>query len=59
MGIDDEETTGTGGIVLKDLNSTWDGSDAEVRTLSELESLEDLGQSPMRNFTGFLNEVRG
>lgn len=46
-------------ILLKDLKSTWDGSDAEVRTQFQLESLEDLVQSAIGTFTGFLNKVRG
>ena len=54
-----DKSQGLVAILMKDLKSTWDGSDAEVRTLFELESLEDLVQSAMGTFTGFLNKVRG
>ena len=45
--------------LAKDLRSTWEGADESLKTLFSLTSLDDLVQSPMASFTGFLNRVRG
>ena len=45
--------------LAKDLRSTWVGADESLKTLFSLTSLDDLVQSPMASFTGFLNRVRG
>lgn len=45
-------------ILLKDLKSTWDGSDKDLRTLFNVSSLDELVQAPMGNFTGFLVKHR-
>ena len=47
------------GTLLKDLKSTWDNSEHELRTIFSLNSLEDLVEGQMSSFTGFLNKVRG
>ena len=45
--------------LAKDLRSTWEGADESLKTLFSFTSLDDLVQSPMASFTGFLNRVRG
>ena len=46
------------GILIADLKSTWEQSDQELRTQFSINSLEDLVESPLNIFTGFLNKVR-
>ena len=44
--------------LAKALQSTWDGAPEELKQQFELNTLEDLVQSPMATFTGFLNKLR-
>ena len=45
-------------ILLKDLKSTWNGSDEDLRTLLNVSSLDHLVHAPMGPFTGFLVKHR-
>ena len=47
------------GTLLKDLKTTWKDAPDNLKTLFNLQSLEDLIHGPMSDFTGFLNRVRG
>lgn len=46
-------------VLTKELKSTWEEGEQELKTLFELGSLEDLVLAPMSSFTGFLNRVQG
>jgi hypothetical protein len=46
-------------VLTKELKSTWEEGEQELKTLFELGSLEDLVVAPMSSFTGFLNRVQG
>jgi hypothetical protein len=46
-------------VLTKELKSTWEEGEQELKTIFELGSLEDLVLAPMSSFTGFLNRVQG
>ena len=46
-------------VLTKELKTTWEEGERELKTLFELGSLEDLVLAPMSSFTGFLNRVQG
>jgi len=46
-------------VLTKDLKTTWEEGNKELKTLFSLTSLEDLVLAPMSTFTGFLNRVQG
>ena len=47
------------GLLIKDLKSTWDSSEDDLKRYFSLTSLDDLITCPMSSFTGFLFKVRG
>ena len=47
------------GSLIKDLKSTWESSDDDLKRYFSLTSLDDLINVQMSSFTGFLFKVRG